>query len=48
MLRLHGDAAVDVAPVLGRLVVFLSAKVEHEVLPTWAPRLAVTAWYYAS
>ncbi len=45
-LRLHAEPAVDLAPLFGRLVVFLSAKVEHEVLPTWAPRLAVTAWYY--
>jgi SM-20-related protein len=46
-LRLHGDAApVDIAPLLDRLVVFLSARLEHEVLPAAAPRLAVTAWYY--
>ncbi len=45
-LRLHVDPPVDLAPLLGRLVVFRSATLEHEVLPTWAPRLAVTAWYY--
>lgn len=45
-LRLHGDPAIDLAPLLGRLVVFRSATLEHEVLPTWAPRLAITAWYY--
>jgi SM-20-related protein len=27
-------------------VVFLSERVEHEVLPTFAPRLAVTGWFY--
>jgi SM-20-related protein len=46
-LRLHlGDGPVDVEPVLDRLVVFLAAKVWHEVLPARAPRLAVTAWFY--
>jgi SM-20-related protein len=36
---------VEVAPELDRLVLFLSERVEHEVLPTSAPRLALTAWY---
>ena len=45
-LRLHTSRAIDVDPVLGRLVVFRSARVEHEVLASLAPRLAVTAWYY--
>jgi SM-20-related protein len=46
LLRLHGDEGpVDVAPVLDRLLVFLSERVEHEVLPAYAPRCAVTAWY---
>lgn len=45
-LRLHGgDGPVDVAPVLDRLLVFLSERVEHEVLPAQAPRCAVTAWF---
>lgn len=47
LLRLHLPAgAVDVAPLLDRLVVFLSERVEHEVLPALAPRWAATAWYY--
>jgi SM-20-related protein len=51
-LRLHGGASsdagpVDVAPVLDRLLVFLSERVEHEVLPTRASRRAVTAWFRA-
>jgi hypothetical protein len=33
-----------VDPVADRVVVFLSEEVEHEVLPTRAPRRAVTAW----
>jgi len=46
-LRLHlDDGPVDVEPVLDRLVVFLSDRVEHEVRPVFAPRYAVTAWYY--
>jgi SM-20-related protein len=48
LLRLHLDGAThDVAPVLDRLLVFLSERVEHEVLPAEAPRRAVTAWLRA-
>jgi SM-20-related protein len=47
-LRLHpGGGSVDVTPVLDRLLVFLSERVEHEVLPARAPRCAVTAWFRA-
>jgi SM-20-related protein len=47
LLRLHlEDGTLDVAPTLDRLVVFLSERLEHEVLPAHAPRLALTAWYY--
>jgi SM-20-related protein len=48
VLRLYPEdsAPVDVAPELDRLVVFLSERIEHEVLPAFAPRLALTAWYY--
>ena len=45
-LRLCVEPPVELTPQLGRLVVFLSEKVEHEVLPVWASRLAATAWYY--
>lgn len=45
---LANEPATDLAPLLGRVVVFLSAKVEHAVLPTWASRLAATAWYYGA
>jgi SM-20-related protein len=45
-LQLHSVPPAQVAPVLGQVVVFLATAVEHEVLPTWAPRLAATAWYY--
>ena len=43
-LRLHGARAVDVAPMLDRLVVFRSADQRHEVLPTMARRLSLTGW----
>jgi SM-20-related protein len=47
LLRLHlADGPRDVEPVLDRLVVFLSERLPHEVLPVFATRLAVTAWYY--
>lgn len=44
-LRLHLDREVDVDPTLNRLVVFLSERIEHEVRPSFAPRLTLTAWY---
>lgn len=40
------EGTLEVAPTLDRLVVFLSERLEHEVLPAHAPRLALTAWYY--
>ena len=47
-IRLHGvEGPTDLAPVLDRLLVFLSERVEHEVLPARAPRRAVTAWFRA-
>ena len=46
LLRLHVSAGpIDVAPMLDRLFVFLSERVEHEVLPARAPRCAITAWF---
>lgn len=39
------DGPRDVEPLGGRLVVFLSDRVEHAVLPTSAVRRAATAWY---
>jgi SM-20-related protein len=47
-LRLHPPGPpVDLDPVLDRAVVFLSEEVEHEVLPVFAPRVAVTGWLRA-
>jgi len=40
------DQLVDtVAPVAGRLVVFLSEKFPHEVLPTHADRVSIAGWF---
>jgi SM-20-related protein len=44
-LRLHlPDGARDVPPRMGTLVVFLSAEVEHEVLPADRPRWSIAGW----
>jgi SM-20-related protein len=48
MLRLHVDGGPhDLEPLLDRLLVFLSERVEHEVLPARAARQAITAWFLA-
>jgi SM-20-related protein len=48
VLRLYLDAArerhVDIAPEGGRLVLFLSADFEHEVLPATRDRYSIAAW----
>jgi len=36
---------VDILPATGRLVLFLSARFWHEVLPTSLPRVSVTGWF---
>ena len=35
---------MDIPPIGGRLLCFLSGALVHEVLPTKADRIAVTAW----
>ena len=48
-LRLHhGPAPVDIAPIGGTLVCFLSQKIEHEVLESFAPRKSFTGWFLRS
>lgn len=39
------DGPRDLEPLGGRLVIFLSDRVEHAVLPTSAVRRAATAWF---
>ena len=47
VLRLYTpDGPRDVEPLLDRMVLFLSEQVEHEVLPSFALRTALTAWFY--
>lgn len=44
-LRLYlEDQSLDIAPVAGTLVLFLSERFEHEVLPTEQERLSLTGW----
>lgn len=44
-LRLYlEDKALEVAPQAGTLVLFLSERFEHEVLPTIQERLSLTGW----
>lgn len=42
----HTQQHWDIAPKLDTLVVFRSHDVEHEVLPTYHERMAITVWYY--
>lgn len=46
-LKLHVEPPVVLEPRLNQLVVFLSERIEHEVMPAFAPRLAATAWFSA-
>ena len=46
-LRLHGDSTVDVAPLSGRLVLFQSRTMLHEVLPVARQRFSLTGWMSA-
>ncbi|MDR9750871.1 2OG-Fe(II) oxygenase [Pseudomonas sp. SZMC_28357] len=44
-MYLENDAAYDVQPTGGCLVVFLSGDVPHEVLPATRERLSLTGWF---
>jgi len=39
------EPSIDIAPLAGRLVVFLSERFEHEVLPAMSPRMSLAGWY---
>ena len=39
------QTVLDIAPLAGRLVLFLSGAVDHAVLPSFAERTALTAWF---
>ncbi|OQR94205.1 hypothetical protein ACHHYP_01617 [Achlya hypogyna] len=46
-LRIHAaTGAIDVPPLLDTCLFFRSFDVPHEVLPSFADRLAFTIWYY--
>lgn len=43
-LRMYdGHEQTDIEPLAGRIVIFMSA-LQHEVLPTWHERFAITLW----
>lgn len=46
-LRLYpeGLASEDIAPVGGRLLLFLSADMQHEVMPATRNRLSLAGWF---
>lgn len=46
-LRMHpaGQPAIEVLPLAGRLAVFLSASMPHEVLPATRDRLSLAGWF---
>ena len=48
-LRVHAASGPrDVMPRGGRLAMFFSDSMKHEVRPTFAPRTAITLWYYGA
>lgn len=42
------EKAWDIAPEVDTLVIFRSKDMEHEVLPTYRDRFALTVWFYGS
>lgn len=51
----HGDGdsekdeeykVIDISPVAGRIVIFFSAVIPHEVMPSFADRHAISIWFY--
>jgi SM-20-related protein len=38
------EKKIDILPLGGRLVVFVSGEVPHKVLPTYKERISVTGW----
>ena len=44
-LRLFTEPTIDVPPTGGKLVLFLSDSLEHQVLPTRRERLSLTGWF---
>lgn len=46
-LRLHppGQSSVDVLPLAGRMAMFMSADMPHEVLPATRERMSIAGWF---
>lgn len=44
-VEIDGEMALDIAPLAGRVVVFLSGAVDHGVSPCTADLASATAWY---
>ncbi len=44
-LYLENDSFMDISPIAGRLVLFLSERFMHEVLPAQRERLSLTGWF---
>jgi SM-20-related protein len=44
-LHPHGKCTEDIAPLGGRLLLFLSADMQHEVLPATRDRLSLAGWF---
>jgi hypothetical protein len=42
---LEPEGYIDVEPIAGRCLVFLSGAMDHEVRPSFADRVAVTSWF---
>jgi SM-20-related protein len=40
-----GQASQDIAPLMNRFALFLSADMPHEVLPASRERLSLTGWF---
>ncbi len=49
VLRIHGanDGCIDIEPLAGRLVCFLTSGREHEVLQVRCERLSISGWFRA-
>jgi SM-20-related protein len=44
-LRMYlADKSLDAFPTAGKLVIFRSDQIEHEVLPATRPRMSITGW----
>lgn len=44
--ELHNEKSIDILPVAGRAVVFLSDTFYHEVLPATRERISLTGWFF--